>query len=205
MGARVVIAAVCVIASLATPVDAQVTCTWTDNPIRAGQTPIKAEHINEIRACIDRILGGGVTPPPPPPPPPGTDFRVQNVRQYDASIDSAHWLYFDVVANIAISRLELGIRFNHQGGTFVSCTETLYDLEAGELNEALVIPDHCGADTPWVSVGITPPAEYSCEGCGTYQASSSAFTTAVFPHAAGDPQEAQRVIAEFSQRVQNPR
>ena len=46
---------------------AQVTCSWTDNPIVTGQTPIKAIHINEIRACIDRILGGSAPPPPPPP------------------------------------------------------------------------------------------------------------------------------------------
>ena len=128
------------------------------------------------------------------------------MRLYDPVTHSAHWLYFDVVANIAISRLELGIRFNHQSGTFLSCTTTLYDLEAGELNEALVIPRHCGADTPWVSVRITPPSEYSCEGCETtYQAESSAFTTAIYPHAAGDPQELQSVITEFNQRVQNPR
>ena len=31
-------------------------CPWTDFPIVAGQTPIKAEHINEIRACLDVII-----------------------------------------------------------------------------------------------------------------------------------------------------
>lgn len=49
----------------AAPADAQVTCTWTDNPIIAGQTAIKAEHINEIRECIDRILAAGGTIPDP--------------------------------------------------------------------------------------------------------------------------------------------
>ena len=70
MGARITVI-VCVIVGCAMPIDAQqITCNWTDNPIVAGQTPIRAEHINEIRACIDRILAGGgtVTPPPPPPP-----------------------------------------------------------------------------------------------------------------------------------------
>ena len=35
-----------------------------------GQTPIKAEHINELRACLDAILANwpGTTDPPPPPP-----------------------------------------------------------------------------------------------------------------------------------------
>ena len=97
------------------------------------------------------------------------------MRQYDAASFrvSAHWLFFDVVANIPIERLALDIRFNHQSGTFASCTETLYDLEAGELNEVTVLA--CQSDTPWVNVSITPPAEYSCDGCGTYQAESLPF------------------------------
>ena len=41
----------------APPVHAQPpTCAWTDNPIVSGQTPIKAQHINELRACLDAIL-----------------------------------------------------------------------------------------------------------------------------------------------------
>ena len=50
----------------ALPVHAQPpTCSWTDNPIVSGQTPIKAEHINEIRACLDAILANwpGTTDP----------------------------------------------------------------------------------------------------------------------------------------------
>ena len=43
-------------------------CTWTDNPIVAGQTPNRAAHINEIRACLDAILANwpGVDPPAHP-------------------------------------------------------------------------------------------------------------------------------------------
>ena len=50
-----------------------VSCSWTDNPIVAGQTPVRAEHINEIRACLDAIIANwpGTGDPPPPPPPPG--------------------------------------------------------------------------------------------------------------------------------------
>ena len=39
--------------------DAQdpLTCrAWTDNPVVGGSTPLKAEHINEIRACLERII-----------------------------------------------------------------------------------------------------------------------------------------------------
>lgn len=33
------------------------TCrAWTDNPIVSGSTPLRAEHINEIRACLERII-----------------------------------------------------------------------------------------------------------------------------------------------------
>ncbi len=40
----------------ATGANAQtVPCTWTDDPIVAGETPIKAEHINEIRRCLEAI------------------------------------------------------------------------------------------------------------------------------------------------------
>lgn len=39
-----------------TPIqDALVTCSWTDDPIVAGQTPLKAEHINEIRQCANAL------------------------------------------------------------------------------------------------------------------------------------------------------
>ena len=80
--------------------------------------------------------------------PTGSRLPVSNVRQYDAIIDEAHWLYFDVTAHRAIPRLEIGIRFEHLAGTFTSCTERVYDLEAGEIEEVLTIPDHCGADIP---------------------------------------------------------
>ena len=58
-----VVAACAAIVAGVVPAEAQVTCSWTDNPIVAGETPIKAAHINDIRACIDRILAGGTVPP----------------------------------------------------------------------------------------------------------------------------------------------
>ena len=42
--------------------------SWTDDPIVSGSTPLRAEHINEIRGCLDRIIQIlNITPPPPPP------------------------------------------------------------------------------------------------------------------------------------------
>ena len=53
---------------------------WTDNPIVGGQTPIRAQHINELRTCLDLVLGAlTATPPPPPPPPPGADSCSENL------------------------------------------------------------------------------------------------------------------------------
>ena len=45
------------------PAEGQVTCTFTDDPIVAGETPIRAEHINEIRDCLKRLLTGGTSAP----------------------------------------------------------------------------------------------------------------------------------------------
>lgn len=46
------------------PAEGQVTCTFTDDPIVAGETPIRAEHINEIHDCLKRLLTGGTVVPP---------------------------------------------------------------------------------------------------------------------------------------------
>ena len=196
-----VVAACAAIVAVVVPAEAQVTCTWTDNPLVAGETPIKAAHINEIRACLDRILAGGGTPPPPPPPPPGgADFTVSNVRQYDASISEAYWVYFDVTAHRSIPQLEIGVRLDHAAGTFTSCTEYLFNLEAGEIQEVLTIPEVCGADIPWVTVRISPPAGFTCEGCRTYRSADSAFATEMSPKAIVSPDDTGKVIEEARQR-----
>jgi hypothetical protein len=43
------------------------TCrAWTDDPVVSGSTPLKAQHINELRACLERIIQHlGVTPVDP--------------------------------------------------------------------------------------------------------------------------------------------
>ena len=53
----------------ATPVAAQqLSCAWTDDPIVAGRTPIRAQHINELRDCLNRVLDTLNRSPLPPPP-----------------------------------------------------------------------------------------------------------------------------------------
>ncbi len=44
-----------------------VECRWTDNPIVAGETPIRAVHLQEIRDCLDRILAALPGQPPVEP------------------------------------------------------------------------------------------------------------------------------------------
>ena len=44
-----------------------VECRWTDNPIIAGETPIRAVHLQEIRDCLDRILAALPGQPPVEP------------------------------------------------------------------------------------------------------------------------------------------
>ena len=52
---------------IAVPAAAQVECRFTDNPIVAGQTPIRARHINELRNCLDLVLDALNQQVPPRP------------------------------------------------------------------------------------------------------------------------------------------
>jgi hypothetical protein len=136
---------------------------WTNHPIISGVTPIRAIHIGEIRQCIDRILDRE-----PPPVPGQGDFRIQDVRRYQASDDVAHWIEFDVVSRTTIERLELDVRV-YAGGMFVECTIcTLRDLDPGELQVETVIPSIFGLNVQWTHVDILATDDYSCEGCGRY-------------------------------------
>ena len=54
------------------------TCSWTDNLIVSGQTPIKVQHINELRACLDAILASWPGTPEPPGPRPTIGAVVFN-------------------------------------------------------------------------------------------------------------------------------
>ena len=63
----VVVAALFVLVPLSADAQAELTCrAWTDNPIVSGATPLRAQHINEIRACLERIIEHlSVTPADP--------------------------------------------------------------------------------------------------------------------------------------------
>ena len=156
---------------LASTTKAQPTCTWTDNPIVAGQTPIKAQHLNEIRTCLDAVLANwpvGPPPPPPPPPPGSADFTLLNVRRYVSSIDISHWIEFDVQAHVTIDRMTIPIRIYYDG-FFADCTGSVYDMEPGEREDETVIPSVCAnSDVQWQAVEFMTPEERTCSGCRRY-------------------------------------
>ena len=133
----------------------------------AGQTPIKAQHLNEIRGCLDSILANwpGMVEPPRPG---GTDVSIHNVRRHQALDDAAHWIRFAVRARVAMSRVEFNVRVFHQGGFFSDCSERFFDLDAGEQQDGLVIPSICGSDVQWTHFVIQAPEGRSCTGCVQY-------------------------------------
>ena len=92
-----------------------VSCLWTDNPIVAGQTPIKAAHLNEIRACLDAILTNwpDVVPPPSDHPP---------IQAYPscATMHTAGWT--------------LGV--NRNGGTYDDAGWNAAEIQTYNLNTA---------------------------------------------------------------------
>lgn len=93
------VAVIAVAVSLwAPPVRAQPpTCSWTDNPIVSGQTPIKAVHINELRACLDAILAWLNTTAPADSP----DSEPENGSPRPPWFDESYWqqLVFESLEN----------------------------------------------------------------------------------------------------------
>ena len=172
---RIVVAvALAVVAVLVatSPATAQapVSCSWTDNPIVAGGTLIKAQHLNEIRSCLDSILANwpAVGLPPPPPPPGGADVSIHNVRRHPSPGRCGP---LDPV-RCALQNRTLPCRVQRPGvppGRFFSdCSESFFDLDAGEQQDGLVIPSICGSDVQWTHFVIQSPADRSCTGCVRY-------------------------------------
>ena len=136
----------------------------------------------------------------PPPTTSGADFTVQNVRKYDAIIDVSDWLYFDIVAGVSYSRFTLQVRFYYPDGTFRLCNEYVDAMTPGQVEEALVIPDLCGPDTPWAAIEIVQPAHLTCSGCGRYAAPDLPYSRAISPLAPDSALEADRVIEDYRRR-----
>ena len=136
------------------------------------------------------------------PPPPNADISIRDVEWYDATIDVAHWLYFDVVSHRNLQRFTLEVRFYYADGTFMRCREPVAQSLAGEVQEALVIPSVCGSDATWERVSILAPPGIRCSGCGTYTPTSSSYTDAISPAAPGDAVELERVMEEYRLRFQ---
>ena len=56
-----------VLVPLSAAAQGPLTCrAWTDDPVVSGSTPLRAQHINELRACLEQIIRHlGVTPVDP--------------------------------------------------------------------------------------------------------------------------------------------
>ena len=125
------------------------------------------------------------------------DFAIQNVRQYDARIDVANWIYFDLKANRDFGAFRMTVRIHYPNGTFSNCTEYVRAMEAGEVDDGLVIPDHCGRDNRWSAVQFIKPPGRTCSGCRRYNASDLPFGRGLLPGSTGDALELQTVLEEF--------
>ena len=119
-----------------------VECRWTDNPIIAGETPIRAVHLQEIRDCLDRILAALPGQPPVEPGnrapqavgvlPPlrieagaapevvdvGQSFRDPNGDVLTYSAASSDWR----VAGVSVSGRRLTIRPVTEGSAVMTVT-----------------------------------------------------------------------------------
>ena len=119
-----------------------VECSWTDDPIRPGETPIRAVHLQEIRDCLNRILAtlpgvppvdpenrapqtAGVLPPlrleagaAPQVVDVGQSFRDPDGDVLAYSVASSDWR----VAGVSVSGRRLTIRPVSEGSAVMTVT-----------------------------------------------------------------------------------
>ncbi len=89
--------------------------TWTDHPIVPGVTPLRAQHIIEIRACIDFLRARG-----PDPEPPECEEDWSSSGRGEATVDVPQ----------CINRLH--VRVDHVGGLYTDFAWWLRDSLDGE-------------------------------------------------------------------------
>ena len=159
------------------------TCrAWTDTPIVAGSTPLKAQHINELRACLERIIQHlGVTPVDPL-----GDITVAGVVKENCGS------YVCIKANFHNNRgtdvrLMVWISVYDQDDQLLQVVETRVDVVSGARNRAEVFYGGSRVAEWYLSRGA---AHYTlelttqegvpmlCSGCGRMPWVSTAGTTA---------------------------
>ena len=121
---------------------------------------------------IQVVRAAGPTPTPDPAPSGNFDYRIENIRRTsEFTNDVADWLRFRVIPNITANRIDLRVRF-HQGSFFTDCSERVYNVVPGRVENELSIPDICGADVQWSAVTISAADSYRCQGCGRFNRTS---------------------------------
>ena len=130
----------------------------------------------------------------------GADFDIVEARRYKSRLDVAHWFYYAVQANVPIDHMRIPVRIHH-AEFFTDCSDSYFDLEAGEREDGLVIPDICGSDTPWSAIELMAPAGRTCTGCRLYTFEELPLSTNASPTAPNGLLEEQRVLDDFEIRL----
>lgn len=133
---------------------------WAGHPIVAGETPIKAAHVNELRAClrwmVDNWPGDDGTP---------IGMSVSDVRRRDDLPEpkvSFFWRrHVDLLLRMDVAFLRDG---EYVAGCDVTWIDAIADLYAVRVNT------HCGyPDGDWDAVSFGSIDADVCRGCGTYR------------------------------------
>lgn len=168
-----VLFAVLVLCPLSANAQEPVSCgPWTDNPIVAGSTSLKAQHLNEIRACLDllvRILNVA----PPPPPPPSGNISLTDVLQYNPCFSTRICIYVTVVNGTSDS-----IQFDVWTRIYDAADQLLEREQRGRITVAsggqrqvgivdVYIEDMTAAAYYTIELTTTDGVPLPCSGCGT--------------------------------------
>lgn len=125
------------------------------------------------------------------------DFRIQNVRKYDATIDDADWVYYSVRANRDLESFQMDTRWHYSDGSFSDCTERIPELDAAEVSEETMIPDICARDEEWSAVEFLEPRGKTCGGCTRYEIGDLPEDSSLTVGSTSDPLELDRQVEEL--------
>ena len=146
---------------------------WTDNPIVAGSTSLKAQHLNEIRACLDLIVRILNVAPPPPPPPPSGAIELTDVLKYNPCFTTRICIYVTVVNGTSESiQFDVWTRIYDNADQLLELEQTRRITVAGggQRQVGIVdvdIEDMTTAAYYTVELTTTDGVSLPCSGCGT--------------------------------------
>jgi hypothetical protein len=155
---------------------------WTDHPAVAGETPIRAAHINEIRECLTLIMHRlGLVPPPPP----STDIHYKVTSVSKLATDQGHhgvrfdWQIESLSDSVWIA-LDITFRWGELPTSIFSppyqehCFVNWRTPAVGQSRMMEVDPVVCQIDNHdkvvnWHTVIIEARGPENCQGCGEFK------------------------------------